>query len=63
MKNTIMIRSWLRKSIGCESRRRVTVRWPMKAVTMSNKLFQRGINQRGGLIRRRRWHIPNKRRR
>jgi hypothetical protein len=30
MKNNIVIRSWLRKSSGCESRRRVTVRWPMK---------------------------------
>jgi hypothetical protein len=52
MKNSIMIRSWLRKSSGCESRSRVTVRWPMKAVTTSNKLLQRR-----GLNGRRRWHI------
>jgi hypothetical protein len=39
-KNTIVIRSWLRKSSGCESRRRVTVMWPTKAVTTSNKLLR-----------------------
>jgi hypothetical protein len=43
MKNNIVIRSWLRKSSDCESRRRVTVRWSMKAVTTSNKLLQ-GLN-------------------
>jgi hypothetical protein len=63
MKNSIMIRSWLRKSSGCESRMRVAVMWPMKAVTTSNKLLRRGINQRGGLNRRRRWLILNERRR
>jgi hypothetical protein len=63
MKNNLMIRSWLRKSSDYESRRRVTVRWPMKVVTTSNKLLQRGISQRGGLNRRRRWHILNERRR
>jgi hypothetical protein len=41
MKNSIMIRSGLRNNSGCESRRRVTVRWPTKAVTTSNKLLQR----------------------
>jgi hypothetical protein len=54
MKNSIAIRSWIRKSSGCESRRRVTVRWHMKAAATSNKLLRRGINQRGGLNRRRR---------
>jgi hypothetical protein len=54
MKNSTALRSWLRKSNGCESRRRVTVRWPTKAVTTSNKLLRRGISQRGGLNRRRR---------
>jgi hypothetical protein len=49
MKNNIAIRSWLRKSNDCESRRRVTTRWPTKAVTTSNKLLWRGINRRGGL--------------
>jgi hypothetical protein len=39
VKNSITIRSWLRKSSGCESRMRVTVRWLTKAVTMSNKLL------------------------
>jgi hypothetical protein len=63
MKNSIAIRSWLRKSSGCESRNRVTVRWPTKAVTTSNKLLHRGINRRGGLNRRRRCHILNERRR
>jgi hypothetical protein len=57
MKNNIVIRSWLRKSNDCESRRRVIVRWPTKAMTTSNKLLQRGISRRGRLIRRRRWHI------
>jgi hypothetical protein len=57
MKNSITIRSWLRKSSNYESRRRVTIRWPMKVVTTLNKLLQRGINQKGGLDRRRRWHI------
>jgi hypothetical protein len=56
MKNSIVIRSWLRKSSDCESRRRVIARWPMKAVTTSNKLLRRGIG-------RRRWHILNDRRR
>jgi hypothetical protein len=63
MKNTIAIRGWLKKSSGCESRRRVTVRWPMKAVTTSNKLLWRGISLKGGLNRRRRRHILNERRR
>jgi hypothetical protein len=57
MKNSIMIRSWLRKSSSSESRRRVTVRWPTYALTMSKKLLQRGTNQRGGCNRRRRWHL------
>jgi hypothetical protein len=63
MKNSITIRSWLRKSSGYESRRRVIARWPAKVVTTSNKLLWRGIYRRGGLKRRRRWHILNKRRR
>jgi hypothetical protein len=54
MKNSIAIRSWLRKSSGYESRKRVIIRWPTKVVTTSNKLLWRGINQRGGLNRRRR---------
>jgi hypothetical protein len=54
MKNSITIRSWLRKSSGCECRRRIIVRWPMKTVTTSNKLLRRGINQKGGLNKRRR---------
>jgi hypothetical protein len=54
MKNSLAIRSWLRKSNDCESQRRVIVRWPMKAVTTSNKLLHRGISWRGGLNRRRR---------
>jgi hypothetical protein len=62
MKNSIMIKSRLRKSSGCERRMRLTIRWPMNAVTMSNKLLQRGISQRGELNRRR-WHILNERRR
>jgi hypothetical protein len=33
MKNSIVIRSWLRKSSGYESQRRLTVRWLTKAVT------------------------------
>jgi hypothetical protein len=53
-KNSIVIRSWFRKCGDCESRRRVTVRWPTKVVTMSNKLLQRGNNWRGGLNRRKR---------
>jgi hypothetical protein len=43
MKNGIAIRSWHRKSSGYESRRRVTVRCPTKAMTTSNKLLWRGI--------------------
>jgi hypothetical protein len=58
MKNSITIRSWLRKSSDCESWRRVTVRWLIKAVTTTNKLLRRGISQRGGLNKRR-WHILN----
>jgi hypothetical protein len=54
MKNSITIRSWLRKSSDCESKRRVIVRGAMKEVTMSNKLLRRGINRRGGLNKRRR---------
>jgi hypothetical protein len=38
MKNSIMIRSWLRKSSVCKNQRRVTVRWPTKVMTTSNKL-------------------------
>jgi hypothetical protein len=57
MKNSITIRSCLRKSSGSETRRRVTARWPTKTVTTSNKLLRRGINRSGGLNRRRRWHI------
>jgi hypothetical protein len=48
MKNSITIKSWLRKSSGCESWRRVTVGWPAKSVTTSNKLPRGGISQRGG---------------
>jgi hypothetical protein len=44
MKNSFTIRRWLKKSSGCESRRRVSVRWPIKVVTMSNKLLWRGIS-------------------
>jgi hypothetical protein len=51
------------KSSGCESQRRVTVRWPTKMMTTSNKLLWRGISRRGGLNRRRRWHVLNERRR
>jgi hypothetical protein len=54
MKNSILIRSWLRKRSGCESQMRVTVRWPVKVVTTYNKLPWRGISWRGGLNRRRR---------
>jgi hypothetical protein len=57
MKNNIVIRSWLRKSSSSESRRRVIVRWPTYALTMSKKLLRRGTNQRGGRNKRRRWHI------
>jgi hypothetical protein len=53
MKNSIVIKSWLRKSSDCESRRRVTVRWSIKAVIARNKLLRRGISQRGELNRRR----------
>jgi hypothetical protein len=63
MKNSIAIRSWLKKSSGCERQRRITVRWLMKVVTTSNKLLWRGISQRGGLNWRRRQHILNERRR
>jgi hypothetical protein len=62
IKNNIVIRNWLRKGSGRESRMRVIVRWLTKAVTMSNKLFQRGISRRGELNRRR-WHTLNERRR
>jgi hypothetical protein len=48
MKNSITIRSWLRKSNDCESRRRVTVRWSTKAVTTSNKLLWRGTVREEG---------------
>jgi hypothetical protein len=54
MENSIVIRSWLRKSSDSESQRRVTVRWPTEVVTTSNKLLQRGINWREELNRRRR---------
>jgi hypothetical protein len=51
MKNSITRRSWLRKSSDCESRRRVTVRWPtMKADEGSSE----EESVRGGLNRRRR---------
>jgi hypothetical protein len=53
MKNSIVIRSWLRQSSSSESRRRVIVRWPTYALTTSKKLLQRGINRRGGRNRRR----------
>jgi hypothetical protein len=46
MKNNITIRSWLRKSSGCESKRRVIVRGPTKVVTTSNKLLKRRISRR-----------------
>jgi hypothetical protein len=46
MKNSLTIRSWLRKSSGCESRMRVTVRWPTKVVTTSNKILRREISRR-----------------
>jgi hypothetical protein len=57
MKNSIAIRSCLRKSGSSESRRRVTVRWPTYALTTSKKLLCRGTNRRGGHNRRRIWHI------
>jgi hypothetical protein len=60
-KNNITIRSWLRKSSDCKSRRRVIFKGPTKAVTTSNKLLRRRISWRGGFNRRRRWHILNKR--
>jgi hypothetical protein len=47
-KNSIMIRSWLRKSSSSKSRRRVTVKWHTKAVTTSKKLLRRGISRREG---------------
>jgi hypothetical protein len=62
MKNSIAIISLLRKSSGCESRRRVIVKGPSEAVTTSNKRLRRGINRRGGLDRRKRWHILKERR-
>jgi hypothetical protein len=39
MKNSIAIRSCLRQSSSSESRMRVTVRWPMYALTTSRKLL------------------------
>jgi hypothetical protein len=54
MKNSIAIRSWLRQSSSNESRRRVTVRWPMYALTTSKKLLRRRTNRRGGRNKRRR---------
>jgi hypothetical protein len=62
MKNGIAIRSWLRKNSGCESQKRVTIRWPTKAMTMSNKRLRRGISRRRRLNRRGRWHILKERR-
>jgi hypothetical protein len=62
MKNSIAIIRLLRKSSGCESRRRVIVKGPLEAVTTSNKRLRRGINRRGGLDRRKRWHILKERR-
>jgi hypothetical protein len=53
MKNSITIRSRLRKNSDSNSRRRVIVRGPTKVVTTSNKLLRRGLRQRGGLNRRR----------
>jgi hypothetical protein len=50
------------RAVVVKSQRRVTVRWPMKAVTMCDKLLQRRISGRGGVNRRRRWHILNERR-
>jgi hypothetical protein len=52
MKNSITIRSWLRQSSSSESRRRVKVRWPTYALTMSKKLPRRGTNRRGRNRRR-----------
>jgi hypothetical protein len=46
MKNSIMIRSCFRQSSSNESRRRVTVRWSLYALTTSKKLLRRGTNQR-----------------
>jgi hypothetical protein len=63
MKNNIIIRSWLKKSSNCGSRRRVIVSRVMKAVTTSNKLPRRRITRRGELIGRKRYHILNGRRR
>jgi hypothetical protein len=72
MKNSITIRSWLKKSSDYESRRRVIVRGLTKVVTTlvrgltkvvttSNKLLQRGGHNRRTrwciLKERRRWHI------
>jgi hypothetical protein len=56
MKNSIAIRNWLKKSSSSERRRRVIVRWPTKAMTTSKKLLRRG-----GLNRRRRWHVQKRR--
>jgi hypothetical protein len=44
MKNSITIRSWIRKSSSSESQMRVTVRWPTYALTTSKKLLRRGTN-------------------
>jgi hypothetical protein len=57
MKNSIVIRSWLRKSSSSESQMRAIVRWPTYALTTSKKLLRRGTNQRGGRNKRRSWHI------
>jgi hypothetical protein len=39
MKNSITIRSWLRRSTDSESRMRVIVRWLTKVMTTSNELL------------------------
>jgi hypothetical protein len=57
MKNSIVIRSWLRQSSSSESRRRATVRWSTYALTTFKKMLRRGTNWRGGHNRRRRWHL------
>jgi hypothetical protein len=62
MKNSITIRSWLKKSSGYR-RRRVIVRGSTKVMTTPNELLRRRINRRGGLNGRRRRNILNERRR
>jgi hypothetical protein len=62
MKNSITIRSWLKKSSGYR-RRRVIVRGSTKVMTTPNELLRRRINRRGGLNGRRRRNMLNERRR